>query len=425
MHKFTPKKTLEVFRTITSNQKVKVGQLAQNHSGIYFQYDQVYIAKHANLSPFALKFDLALQKAPLTPHNGLHGVFADALPDGWGMLLMDRVFRQQNILPHQLTPLDRLAFVGDRALGALSFVPSSEYQLETKKSRINIHDLGYQAQKLFEGSLDAVLPELVNVGSSGGARPKAQIYLSKDLKRVNTKASEGLEPYIIKFTSQSLPLGHEEGLCEAAYLKMAKSAGLNVPEFQVLRVANLPQEQAWLAIKRFDIADQNRFHMHSLCGLIDADFRTPSVDYEDLIKLTQMLCHSPQAAQLQFKRAVFNLFALNQDDHSKNWAFILDAHDEWSPSPFYDVTFSPNAYNEHMMAFQGHGGNPSISAMQSLAHAANYASWQEAQKDVQRVVDALSYWHDYAYDLGVNKQTIQMIQRKLNEVYAKNRKLLD
>ncbi|WP_151194495.1 type II toxin-antitoxin system HipA family toxin [Cysteiniphilum sp. JM-1] len=256
MREFIAKKTLEVFRSITLSQKIKVGQLAQNQSGIYFQYDQTYLAKHANLSPFALKFSSDLQKAPLTPHHGLHGVFADALPDGWGMLLMDRVFRQQNILPHQLTPLDRLAFVGEGAIGALSFVPGSEYQLEAKKGRINIHELGHQAQKLFEGSLDEVLPELVNVGSSGGARPKAQIYISEDLSLVSTKASPGLEPYIIKFTSQSLPLRHEEGLCEAAYLKMAKSAGLNVPDFQVLRVTGLMQEQAWIALKRFDIADQ-------------------------------------------------------------------------------------------------------------------------------------------------------------------------
>ncbi|WP_440682492.1 type II toxin-antitoxin system HipA family toxin [Cysteiniphilum halobium] len=424
MREFIAKKTLEVFRSITSGQKIKVGQLAQNQSGIYFQYDQEYLANHANLSPFTLKFNLDLQKAPSIPHNGLHGVFADSLPDGWGMLLMDRVFRQQNILPHQLTPLDRLAFVGDGAIGALSFVPGSEYQLEAKRGRIDIYELGHQAQRLFEGSLDEILPELVNVGSSGGARPKAQIYVSEDSSLISTKASPDLVPYIVKFTSQSLPLGHEEGLCEAAYLKMAKNAGLNVPDFQVLRVTGLMQGQAWIALKRFDIADQNRFHVHSLCGLIDADFRVPSVDYEDLIKLTQTLCHSPQAAQLQFRRAMFNLFALNQDDHTKNWAFILNAHNEWSPSPFYDVTFSPNAYNEHMMAFQGYGRKPPLKTMQSLAYVANYASWQDAQKDIQSVVDALSYWQDYACDLGVNKQTVQIIQKRLDAVYAENRQLL-
>ena len=126
--------------------------MAQNQSGIYFQYDQTYLAKHASLSPFVLKFSSDLQKAPSAPHHGLHGVFADALPDGWGMLLMDRVFRQQNILPHQLTPLDRLAFVGDGAIGALSFVPDSEYQLETKKGRIDIHELGHGVSRLWAQS---------------------------------------------------------------------------------------------------------------------------------------------------------------------------------------------------------------------------------------------------------------------------------
>lgn len=424
MRKFESKKRLDVFRSLSIDAKVKVGQLAQNQSGIYFQYDQAYVSRHANLSPFSLKFNLDLQKAPLVPHNGLHGVFADSLPDGWGMLLMDRVFRQHDILPHQLTPLDRLAFVGESAIGALSFVPISEYQINAEKSEIDIHELGTQAEKLFEGALDEVLPQLVHAGSSGGARPKAQIYVSENLSVISTKASPGLEPYIIKFTSQSLPLGHEEGLCEAAYLTMAKFAGLNVPYFRVLRAAGFGKEQAWLAVKRFDIFGQNKLHVHSLCGLVDADFRMPSLDYEDLIKLSQTLCHSPQAAQLQFKRAMFNLFALNQDDHAKNWAFILDANNEWSPSPFYDVTFSPNAYNEHMMAFKGHGNKPPLRVVQALAEVANYTNWSEAQQDIRSVIEAISYWQTYANELGVSKQTIKMIQTQLDKVYNENRFLL-
>ena len=123
MANFDPIKQLQVSRILTSGEKVPVGTLAQNHKGIYFAYHDEYLAQFGSLSPFVMKSDSSLQLAPKQPHFGLHGVFADCLPDGWGLLLQDRFFRQQGILPQQVTPLDRLAFVGDRGIGALVFEP--------------------------------------------------------------------------------------------------------------------------------------------------------------------------------------------------------------------------------------------------------------------------------------------------------------
>ena len=129
-------------------------------------------------------------------------------------------------------------------------------------------------------------------------------------------------------------------------------------------------------MKRFDCTpDGGRLHMHSLCGLLDADFRARSMDYEDLIKASQVLCVSPAVGQSQFVRAVFNLFTVNQDDHTRNWAFLQDDAGRWRPSPCYDVTFGPNPRGEHSTAFLGHGAAPPLKAMQQLAGQANYASW--------------------------------------------------
>lgn len=426
MSTFIPVRRLEVFRRLATGERMLAGVLAQNAQTVYFQYDPGYLTRYATLSPFSLSFDNSLQPAPSSPHQGLHGVFADSLPDGWGMLLMDRVFRQHGILPHQLTAMDRLAYTGARGTGALEYAPASDYQPASAAPTTNIVELGIQAQALFDGQTQEVLADLATAGSPGGARPKAQVYLrAGDHLSARTLPQADHEPWLVKFTSSSLALGHEESLCEAAYLTLAKKAGIVVPEWQLIPAPAQTGAIAWLALKRFDCTPSGgRYHLHSACGLLDADFRMPSLDYESLIKASQMLCKSPAVGQSQFRRAVFNLFALNQDDHSKNWAFLQDDSGQWSPSPFFDVTFSPNPRGEHSTAFAGYGKTPPLKAMQQLARQASYANWAQAQECVQEVVDALSHWEQEAAGLGVSAQTRAMIRGQLAQTYRLNQGLL-
>ena len=433
---FKPIQKLSVTRTLSTGVSLLVGVLAQNQQGVFFQYEADYLKEFGNLSPFTLQNSTNLQAAPAEPHNGLHGVFADSLPDGWGTLLQNRVFRQQGILPSQVTAMDRLAFVGARGMGALSYAPVSDFKTVTE-SAIDLATLGLQAQATFdqavmgEGDLDKVFSALVATGSSGGARPKAQIYCSPDTSYpYRTQPKAGDEAWLIKFTSQNLALGHEEGLCEAAYLYLAKQAGLQPPEWQLLEAPVKSGAKAWLAVKRFDwlentLSDKaGRLHLHSAGGLLDADYLTPSLDYADLIKASRQLCKSTAVGQLQFKRAMFNLFSCNQDDHSKNWAFLQSDRGDWQPAPFYDVTFSPHPFNEHATAFAGYGKKPPVPAIQKLANVAGFASWQEAQLAIQEVVDVLAGFTVIAQELGVRKSTVKAIekalanQRKENDFYC-------
>lgn len=426
MSAFTPVRKLEVFRHLSTGERVLAGVLAQNAQTVYFQYDPHYLQHYANLSPFSLAHDNRLQPAPRTPHQGLHGVFADSLPDGWGLQLMDRVFRQQGILPHQLTAMDRLAYTGARGPGALEFAPASDYPPASAALTTDIIELGVQAQALFDGQTQEVLADLATAGSSGGAQPKAQVYLrAGDYRNASTLPQAHHEPWLVKFTSPSLALGHEEGLCEAAYLTLAKMAGIDVPEWQLIPAPARTGAIAWLALKRFDCSPTGgRYHLHSACGLLDADFRTPSLDYEDLIKASQHLCRSPAVGQQQFRRAVFNLFALNQDDHSKNWAFLQDDSGQWRPSPFFDVTFSPTPRGEHSTSFAGYGKTPPLKAMQQLARQASYANWPQAQACLQQIVDALSYWAQEAAGLGISAATRAMVEAQLTQMYQQNKGLL-
>ena len=239
----------------------------------------------------------------------------------------------------------------------------------------------------------------------------------------STTPQSGLQPWLIKFTSQNLLLGHDEGRCEAAFLSIACNAGIHVSSWQLIETA---EARAWLALRRFDCNPAHpagRYHVHSLCGLLDADFRQPSIDYEDLIKASQILCQSPAIGQVQFVRAIFNLFACNQDDHSKNWSFILSDQGKWQPSPFFDITFSPTPNNEHTTAFMGYGCQPPLKAVQQLAQQANFSSWNQAKDEINRIADALSQWSEIAAGLGISPKIQKMISTQLNKTWQENKHL--
>ncbi|MDX3772590.1 type II toxin-antitoxin system HipA family toxin [Chromatiaceae bacterium AAb-1] len=417
---FRPVQKLQVFRTLQSGAKVAAGILAQNRQGVFFQYDQDYLHSFKNLSPFTINFDGSVQPAPKSPHAGLHGVFADALPDGWGLLLQDRVFRQHGILAANITAMDRLALVGDSAPGALSFSPVSGYTAKGE-AEISLDKLGLHAQAVFDGQTEDVLAELIAAGSSGGARPKAQIYFNNgNTHYCRTRPLPDDDAWLVKFTSGKLALGHEEGQCEAAYLTLAELAGLNPPQWTLLDAPQRSGAEKWLALKRFDyIKNPNgtpgKHHLHSACGLLDADFRTPGLDYEDLIKASRILCKSPAAGQLQFRRAIFNLLVCNQDDHSKNWAFLQNDAGEWQPAPFYDVTFSPHPFAEHATSFAGFGKHPPQQALQKLADAAGFARWSIAAQIIKETIDVVSAFSTIANKLGVNLKTATLISGQLQK----------
>ena len=421
---------LKVSRTLANGERVVVGGLAQNRQGVFFQYDERYLTRFGPLSPYGLQWDTSVQLAPRQPHGGLHGVFADSLPDGWGLLLMDRVFRQRGVLPAQVTAMDRLAFVGANGSGALSYAPVADLAPTPDTTLVDLSALGVRAQEVFDGHTTDVLAALVAAGSSGGARPKAQLYFSHaNYRSCRTYPMPGDEPWLVKFTSANLPLGHEEGLCEAAYLTLAERAGLQPPRWQLLTAPAASGALGWLAVERFDRiwrADDvpGCMHMHSACGLLDADFRAPSLDYQELIKVSGQLCRSVKAAQLQFLRAVFNLFAMNQDDHSKNWAFLQSDNGDWQPAPFYDITFSPGRFGEHSTAYAGFGKTPPLKVMQTLAAESGFASWQQAKHQIERVLEALADFSDVAREQGVTQDTVGLIQQQLDLTYQQNKALL-
>ena len=426
---------VEVSRTFTNGMRVLVGTLAQNADGVFFQYAEDYLASYADLSPFGLIFNNQVQKGPRTPHEGLHGAFADSLPDGWGRSIVNRYLRQKGINPSEITVLDRLALVNEQSSGSLSY--ESDLQLDIDLPMYSeVFRLGEQAQALFSGKqVESGLEQLMHSGSAAGSRPKAQLYLAED--NDNTCAFEPgpcLLPYLVKFTHSEFPLGHDEGVCEAAFMQIATAAGIQVAPWRLLSTGSGETVPNFLAMQRFDriprtdYAQRNqpegKVHVHTVDGLLDADFRTPCFDYEDLIKLGSKLCQSPAVGQEMFRRAIFNLFAVNQDDHTKNWAFTQADDGSWQPAPFYDVTFAPTPSGEHITAFSGYGANPPAKTIERLAAIANYSSWKAAQCVIEEVIAAIQSFSDVATDLGIAKTTRSLIQKRLEETRQANAHLL-
>ena len=148
------------------------------------------------------------------------------------------------------------------------------------------------------------------------------------------------------------------------------------------------------------------------------------MDYSGCLKATKILCKNKVASQLQFRRAIFNLFACNQDDHTKNWSFLQDEQGNWQASPAYDLTFAPMRHNQHSMSFQNYGNNPPLKVIQELAEIAGFPSWQTARLEIENIVQSIAYFSNIATDLGVDKTIIQTIQNKLNQIYQENSALL-
>jgi serine/threonine-protein kinase HipA len=213
------------------------------------------------------------------------------------------------------------------------------------------------------------------------------------------------------------------------HLQLAEQLQLEPAQHTLVQPGHVNREYPWLALKRFDwVSNQaglaGRLHMHSACGLLGADYRLPSLDYQTLISATRRLCKSPAAAQLQFRRAVFNLLASNQDDHSKNWAFLQNDQGQWQPASFYDVTFSPHPHREHSTAFAGFGKAPPLKAMQGLAAAAGFANWGEVQQIVEHTVHVIAQFKTQAKEMGLSQQTSALITNQLEETRKENSGLL-
>jgi len=308
----------------------KVGRLASRNRQVLFEYDASFIASGIEISPIKLPLRTGVSIADTTIFDGLFGAFNDSLPDGWGRLLLDRAVEKYGIHRGQLNPLDRLAYVGRHGMGALSYEPDLGLQ-NADDAPVALDKLAEESAAVLAGKNEEVFEELLRLnGSSSGARPKIVAQVSTDKKRI-THGQQELQPgfahWIIKFpSSQDV---RDVGAIEYAYSLMAKDAGVEMPETHLFRTKG----NKYFGTKRFDRDGDARVHMHSLGGLIHSDHRSPSLDYDMVLRVTLALTRNIQEAEKVYALACFNVLAHNRDDHVKNFSFLLNARNEWIFAP--------------------------------------------------------------------------------------------
>ncbi len=388
------------------NSKHNVGRLAIRDGIIYFEYNAGFIKSSIEISPYRLPLKSGLHKFDKDIFEGLYGVYNDSLPDGWGRLLFDRAMRSYGILPQELSPLDRLANVGNNGIGALVYQPDKT--TGTNNDDFSLDRLARDAEAVLSGSSDEVIIELLSRnGSSQGARPKAMIGVNKAKDAIITDAltmPTDFEHWLVKFPNSTD--GHDAGAIEYIYALMAKNAGVEMMETHLF-----PSKigAGFFAIKRFDRIGSQRLHAHTACGLLHSDFRTPSLDYSDLVTLTRSLTRDIREVVKMFRLSVFNVLTHNRDDHSKNFSFLMNEKGEWKFAPAYDLTFSSGPNGEQSTSVMGEGRNPGVDHLMRLAKEAGIRV-QDASLIIEQTKAALKDWQVLAQEYGVSNANIALIK---------------
>jgi len=389
-----------------------VGTLAQDERGqVWFEYDAAWVQHGFALSPmpsFALK--LGAFKATRQTFEGLHGVFNDALPDGWGLLLMDRALKQaRNWAPHDITPLDRLAYMGNRAMGALQFKPLLAADQSAEAPVLD--SLAEQAMLAQEGDASQLLAALyVHGGSPGGARPKVTVAMLVDVAADNA-ASASMQAAPLLSCFETIPDQYDHwmvkfrsnttdhvcmGRVEMAYAQMAAAAGVDMPPSRLIAATVRGVQEDFFAVQRFDRIKNKKLHVISLGGMLDASHREPCLDYTELLKAVHFATKNIQDVARAFRLMVFNVLAHNKDDHVKNFAFLFNGK-HWQLAPAFDLTFSGGVGNQHTTALAGQG-NPTLGAMKQVAKGAGI---KHADLVIDQVFAAVSQWRRFASEQGV------------------------
>jgi serine/threonine-protein kinase HipA len=387
----------------------EVGELVLADKRIYFRYNADFLKSRLNLSPFKLPFDNEIVSADQQPFDGLFGLFNDSLPDGWGRLLLDRSLASKGINLNTISPLDRLAYVGQHGMGALVYRP--EFLPEQANGIIwELDEIALETSRVLKGTASDVIDELfVMGGSSGGARPKiltAYNPLSNNLIHGYNDITEGYHEWIIKFPSSTD--SPEIANVEFAYHKMALLAGVEMSE---CRLFPGNSGQVYFGTKRFDRVDGKRLHVHSASGLMHDNFRMSAMDYGHLMDCAFRLEKHVKAYEKVFRLAAFNIYSHNRDDHSKNFAFLMNALGEWRFAPAYDLTFSYSGYGFHSTMVAGESKKPGRKELMKLAA---HFGLKNASGIVDEVQEAIAHWPTIAIDCGVSGSTQKAIQQQLN-----------
>lgn len=398
-----------------------------------FQYDPAWRKRGIDLAPFQMpvtggKDTFAFPTLNPDTYRGLPGLLADALPDDFGNALIDAWMAKHGISGADVTTLDRMAYMGRRGMGALEFHPIYGSSVESAAA-LEMRKLVEEARRAISGDLSnaqaaqAALENIIRVGTSaGGARAKAVVAWNpqtNELRAGQFDAAPGFEHWLLKFDgvdplSAELGSARTFGRIEYAYHLMANAAGIEMSPCRILE----ENGRAHFMTKRFDRDENRKHHVQTLCALRHLDYKLVSTHaYEQIFMTASELNLGDDALQQLFARMLFNVMASNNDDHTKNFAFMLQEGSQWSLAPAYDIGFSyrPDSKwtKQHQLSVNGKFDAIEWDDLQTVADRFSIANTRDIYDRVQSAIDG---WSSYADLAGVPTADVDRIKERINAV---------
>lgn len=403
----------------------------------YFEYDKKFLKQGLSLSPIFLpnnqpnKVFYFPELAKSSTYKGLPGMLADLLPDKYGNTLINAWLARNGRPANSMNPVEMLCFVGNRGMGALEFEPTSTNN-ENESTAIEIEGLIEIASDILNERQDfstkiaddkeKALLDIIKIGTSaGGARAKALIAynpITNEVRSGQTIAPPGYSHWILKFDGvHDAQFGESYGFgrVEMAYALMAKDCGIEMTECKLLE----ENGRAHFMTKRFDrINNDEKIHMQSWCALSHVDFQEIGAhSYESLFQTMRTLLLPYPDAEQMFKRMVFNIIGKNCDDHTKNFAFLMDKKGNWRLAPAFDVCFAyrPDSFWVSKQSITANGKRDNFTE-EDLLKIANQMNIKKAKQIIEDVQNTINNWRVFAKEVNVNEKLIQEIEQNLLKI---------
>lgn len=375
-----------------------------------FEYDPQFVKSGIDIAPTTMSIKsprsingIAWEGERDKLYQGLPPVFADSLPDQWGSALFNAWLQSRHLRTTDVSPVDKLAYIGSRGMGALEFAPALEVG-EDDASSIDLQELyrfaqtvlGQRENEQISAGQSLLWHDLIKIGTSaGGRRPKAMIAYNEatgEIRSGQTLAPEGFGHYILKFDEQAVfPFTR----VEFVYYLLAQKAGINMMPSRLLSFGG----QCHFMTMRFDRRENQKLHLQTMAAM-----NPLGIGYEDIFRIMRRLNLPAAEFSEQFRRMVFNVVGCNVDDHNKNFSFLMEADGTWKLSPAYDLTFSkdlsaPEYANRHSMTINGKNSNISFADLEKVARENDILHYKEI---IDSVNQAFASFCQLAHQQGVN-----------------------
>ena len=385
-----------------------------------FSYDKNFISRGVDIAPLTASIRNPRYSLPFLGEtdkdifSGLPAFIADSLPGGWGNAVYNAWVAEHHLSSRQITPIDKLAFIGKRGMGALEFEPA----VPIEESRdIALKDLYLRAKEILANrehvsasSQQLNMDVLYEVGTSaGGNHAKAVIARNNktgEIRSGQIDLSADYTYYLLKFEEhEHYPLTR----IEMVYYDMARACAIQMMPSQLIEIGS---ERHFLT-ERYDRQGGKKMHTQTLAAMMPE-----ASSYEDLMDVCLKLQLPYAEVEETYRRAVFNILTTNVDAHIKNFSFMMQEGGGWHITPAYDLTFScfnpGNKFDPaHYLSLNGKTMNVNANDLLTLGRVYSIKNPNAIIKDC---VDAIMEFRNLAAKYDVSESWIDKVERHFAEM---------